>query len=181
MLAHHGLRKHFRILRITGEVAIEANPGHVAIFANLVFSDDRNVVFRLAGNDAGIATCASIEIHRHSPLLFRGECRVGVERYIRRDVTIHAHRLGKGVIFLEALESSLANEVTTFHATMLLGLRERVITIGDDTSDTTGEPHGICAANRIGIEADVFHESGNVFATVAESDGERVIGMTWSY
>ena len=95
-------------------------------------------------------------------------------------MTIHAHRLGKGIIFLEALEGSLANEVTAFHAAMLLGLSERIILIGDDASDAIGEPHGFCSANRIGIEADVFHESGNVFATVAESDGERVIGMTWS-
>ena len=181
MLAHHGLRKHFRILRITGEVAVESDPSHITIFANLVFSNDGHVVFGLAGNDASVATRAGIEIHRHSPLLFRGECRVGVERNIRRDVTIHAHRLGKGVIFLEALECSLANEVTTFHAAMFLGLRERVIPIGDDTSDTACEPHGICTANRIGIEADVFHECGNVFASVAESDGERVIGVTRSY
>ena len=181
MLAHHSLRKHFRILNITRKISIQTDPSHVTIFANLVFSDHRHVVFGLAGNDAGIATRAGIEIHRHSPLLFRGECRMGVERNIRRDVTIHAHRLGKGIVFLEALECSLANEVTTFHAAMLLGLRERVIPIGHNTSDTACEAHCFCSAHRIGVEADVFHEGGNVFASVAERNGERVIGVTGSY
>ena len=51
-------------------VAIDSNPMHGATMADLQFADDRDVVFRLAGNDTGAATGAGVEIDRHPPLLW---------------------------------------------------------------------------------------------------------------
>ena len=105
---------------------------------------------------------------------------MGVKRNIFGDVTIHPHRLGEGVVFIIALNGSLANEVAAFHAAMFLGLSQRVVAIRNFERDTAQEEHGVRRTKRIGIEADIFHESRNAFASVAEGYRERVVGMTGS-
>ena len=49
-----------------------------------------------------------------------------IERDVRRNVAIHAHRLGELGIFLVSLERALAKQVTTLHATVLLSLSKWV-------------------------------------------------------
>ena len=53
---------------------------HGAAVADLQFADDRDVVFRLAGDDAGAASGADVEVDGHSPLLRRFERRMAVKR-----------------------------------------------------------------------------------------------------
>src|SRR4029077_15011651 len=48
-------------------IAVDANPVHFAATQNLVFADDWNVVFRDAGDHAGIAAIATVEINGHTP------------------------------------------------------------------------------------------------------------------
>src|SRR5207244_3255119 len=43
---------------VAGEIAIHANPVHGATARHLLLADDGDVVFRLAGDDAGAATDA---------------------------------------------------------------------------------------------------------------------------
>ena len=180
MLAHDGLREHFGLVSIPREVAVEANPGHVAVFADLVFADDRDIVFSLAGDNAGVATRAGIEIHRHAPLFLRGQFGMGVERNIRRDVTIHAHLLGEGVVFSVAVNRSLTDEIAAFHAAMLLGLSHRVVAVRDLESHSAEEKHGVGGAERISIETNTIHQSGNALASVTERDRERVVSVAGS-
>lgn len=52
---------------------------HFAAAEDLVFADDGDVIFGLAGDDAGVATGASVEVDRHAPLLIAGERRGLVE------------------------------------------------------------------------------------------------------
>ena len=90
VLTHHRLVHHFGILRplavvlVKGlrarVVAIDPDPVHDAAMGDLQFADNRDVVFRLAGDDAGAASGAGVEIDCHAPLLGRGEWRVRVER-----------------------------------------------------------------------------------------------------
>ena len=49
------------------EISVEANPVHLAAADHFFFSDDGNVVFRLAGDRAGVATDAVVQIDRHAP------------------------------------------------------------------------------------------------------------------
>ena len=55
------------LVRRTGMVGVDTNPMHLATTRDLIFSDNRNVVFSLTGNRAGIATDAGVEIDDHSP------------------------------------------------------------------------------------------------------------------
>ena len=178
MLAHDGLREHFGFVGIPREVAVEANPSHVAVFADLVFADDWNVILCLASDNAGVATCAGVEIYRHAPLLLRGQFGMGVERNIWRDVTIHAHLLGEGVVFIVTVNRSLTNEIAAFHAAMLLGLSHRVVAVRDLESHSAEEKHGVGGAKRVGIETNTIHQRGNALASVTEGDRERVVSVT---
>src|SRR5205823_10270212 len=67
MLAHHGLVHARRILFRSAVVAVNPDPVHDAGTLHLVSAHHRNIVFRLAGDHAGRATCTSIHINRHSP------------------------------------------------------------------------------------------------------------------
>jgi len=68
---HAGHRHEMRAFRIAGivalEISVEANPMHLATALHLLFTDNRNVVFRLAGDGAAIAANAVIQIDRHAP------------------------------------------------------------------------------------------------------------------
>ena len=60
-------------------IAIDPQPVHRAAVGHLQFADDRNIVFALAGNDAGAAASADIQIDRHAPLLGRLQRRMSVK------------------------------------------------------------------------------------------------------
>src|SRR5205085_11490552 len=85
VLAHHRFVHDLGVLRILALVlvegllarviAVEPQPMHGPAVAHLEFAHDWNVVFALAGNNAGAATGADIEVYRHAPLLFGGQRR----------------------------------------------------------------------------------------------------------
>ena len=52
---------------VLGIVAIHADPVHFAAAHHLILTDDRNVVFRLAGHDTCAAAIALVQINRHAP------------------------------------------------------------------------------------------------------------------
>ena len=58
VLAEHGLVISFWIVEIALIVAIDAYPVHFPLFEHLLFADHRDVVFRLAGDNAGVAAHA---------------------------------------------------------------------------------------------------------------------------
>ena len=55
------------------EVAVEANPLHVASLEDLIAADDRDIILGLAGDRTSVAARAGIEVDRHTPLLQRWE------------------------------------------------------------------------------------------------------------
>ena len=58
VLAHHRLEIDLGVLERTAIVGIDADPVHFAAHQDLVFTNDRRVVFALATDDAGVATDA---------------------------------------------------------------------------------------------------------------------------
>src|SRR6185312_5680674 len=54
VLAHHRLEERAGIEQVAGEIGIDAEPLHVAPDLDLLFAYDGHIVFRLAGNHAGI-------------------------------------------------------------------------------------------------------------------------------
>ena len=77
----HRLHDHLWIqwLRITSlgfvrtdvglEVPVDPEPMHFPTADDLFFTDDRNVVFRLASDHAGVAAGSLVQIDRHTPLV----------------------------------------------------------------------------------------------------------------
>src|SRR5262249_31838858 len=79
LLARHGLKESFGIVerlvirrgiagfRIGFVIAVDANPVHLAAAHHLIFADHGNVVFRLASDDAGVASITTVQVDRHRP------------------------------------------------------------------------------------------------------------------
>ena len=66
--ARHGLKIDLGVAGVFAlEIAIDANPVHLARGEHLVAAHDRDVVLGLAGHDARIAADARIQVDRHAP------------------------------------------------------------------------------------------------------------------
>src|SRR5205085_5683493 len=103
--AGHGLEERASLL----VVAIDADPVHLASRDYLLLAHRRNVVLRLAGDRAGVAADAGVEVDAHRPAIaFVGPRRI--ERVLRR-VALEAADVG---------ESHRAREIAPFHARMVL-------------------------------------------------------------
>jgi hypothetical protein len=57
----------FGFVFVAFEVGIDANPVHLAAAGHLLFADNRNIVFGLAGDHAGVAADTTIQVNRHPP------------------------------------------------------------------------------------------------------------------
>ena len=47
----------------------DANPVHLAMNCDLLLADDRNIIFCLTGDGAGVAADAHIEVNHHAPFV----------------------------------------------------------------------------------------------------------------
>src|SRR5712692_8990398 len=76
--AGHRLEKRSRIVTIALVVGIHSQPVHVPASDNLLFADHRDVILRLAGDDAVVAPDTGVHVDRHTPrvwLIFVIEAR----------------------------------------------------------------------------------------------------------
>src|SRR5262249_46134378 len=69
LLAEHGHQGEWRSLRLPRHETLDPDPGHDAPARHLFLADDRDIVLRVAGSDAGTAAGAGVEIDRHPPLM----------------------------------------------------------------------------------------------------------------
>src|SRR5207249_2561651 len=68
MHAWHRLKERpFGSVFVPLEISIDPNPVHLAAARNLFLADNRNVVLRLTGNHARVATHATVQVDRHPP------------------------------------------------------------------------------------------------------------------
>ncbi len=58
----------FGVLFVPLEVTVDPQPMHFPAVGDLFFTDDRDVVFALASDDAGVAADALVQVDRHPPL-----------------------------------------------------------------------------------------------------------------
>src|ERR1051325_3590311 len=65
--AEYGLVIRGRPVEIAFVVAVDADPVHLAATRDLLLTDDRNVVLRLAGDHTGAAAGAGAQIDGHAP------------------------------------------------------------------------------------------------------------------
>src|SRR5262249_48787071 len=118
LLAWERLEVDARVLRRALEVAIDAQPLHLAAPLDLLLADDRDVVLGVAGDDARVAPRARGEIDRHAP----GVALV-LAAGIQRQVVLAVLVLALGVVLAEMRR---AHDVATLHGVMTLRRRELV-------------------------------------------------------
>ena len=106
VVIRHRLHNRLRVLFIAGEVTVHPHPVHLPAPRNLILADNRDVVFRLTGEQTGVAARAGVQIDRHAPLVLAVEPRVLVERFERR---VMNGVLGKLRLFPIVLERRLAH------------------------------------------------------------------------
>ena len=64
--------EHARVRGFAIDIAIDADPMHLAVHRHLLFADDGDVVLRLAGN---VQTPQPVQVSDRSPFPRRGRCR----------------------------------------------------------------------------------------------------------
>ena len=91
MLAGHRLEDHFGIGILPREIAIDAQPMHLAALVDLVGADNGDIVLALAGHHTGVTAGTGIQVDRHTP------CVPVVGRLLpKRFQRIMVSRVGEG-------------------------------------------------------------------------------------
>ncbi len=67
VMTRHRLMHRLGIVQLAAEVPVDAQPMHLASPADLLLAHDRHVVLRLAGNHAGVAADALVQVDGHPP------------------------------------------------------------------------------------------------------------------
>src|SRR6185295_4820407 len=95
LLAHHGDEAHVTLAvadRLL--VALDAQPHHLAAALHHLGADARNVVLGVAGDDAGAATVATVEIDRHRPTMLSVGVAALVHRHVLRTARVEFGLIG---------------------------------------------------------------------------------------
>ena len=195
------------VVFLRGEIAIHADPVHFAAAGDLILTDDRDVVLRLACDEAGVAAHAGREVDRHAPLVERvvDQCLAFavfrlVEIDIWRGVRVVALLFDVGELLLEAAfvvvridRGNLAGEGASVHRAVLLRDGDRVAFAGDGDAGAGGEVARGCVAERVGIHAAVDADEADMRGVagaaaelvvlvgalaVTERDDDRVFRLT---
>src|SRR6516165_6495228 len=187
VLADHRFHDHFRILfqmRIVlvplraGEVSVDADPVHFPASIYLIFTDDRDVVFRLAGDHASRATNASIQVDNHTPLVWSVEGRMAVQRYVRRNIRIHPDGFRKARISLEFFDGGFSDQGPTFHAVVVLRLDEPIsILLNETYRGSRREIWRVGGPQRVGVETCPLPHLSDYPTSIPERQTKRIVSM----
>src|SRR5580658_6460944 len=177
--AGHGLEERLRIVAIAFVVGVDANPVHVAADVDLLFADDGNVVLGLAGDHAVVAADTFVEIDRHAPGIFF--FFIGIWR-VEREIVGRLFFLGEVRLFFVFLERGLADQRTLGAIGRIHGLhalRGGKLVGGSGFGDlqARGDPRIGAGAKFVGVEALRGTDAASMGASVAEGDGDGVVGM----
>src|SRR5262249_20870426 len=170
--AGHRLVQHLGGVQIAGEVAVDAQPLHLAAPRHLVLPDDGDVVLGDAGRDAGVAADASVEIDRHAP-------RIAEERMLVRVEGLRArghldHLTGELRVGAELREGRAPHQGPTFHAVVILGAGERVARARLPEREAGAAVERVARPQRAGVEADVAPDAARLGPAEAERDRHAV-------
>src|SRR5262249_25162487 len=111
----------FRIVDRSTVVAVDTEPVHLAAAQHLILSDDRDVVFSLTTDNAGVAADAGVDVDRHPPFVaFVRAIRIQRDGPRRRLLAL-VHRLR---IPSELVVRYGANDRAPLHQVVVLRTRE---------------------------------------------------------
>ena len=162
-----------RILRASFIIAVDAEPVQLPAAGHFGLADHRNIVFRLACDDAGVAADAGVDVDGHAPgVTFVFEARI--KRALGFVVML---ALGEVGILAILLQSRGAHQIAPLHAVMELRAGQRILRA--EFSDLRAGPiaGSTGGANPIGIEAGAVPDLSRAGAAVAEMQGDALVGM----
>ena len=186
LLARDRLVVHGGIFRSALVVHVDAQPLHLAATHRLLLANYRDVVFRLAGHDARLASHAGVHVDGHAPLQL-GVLIVGVQRHLRTrrlDVLVRKVR-----ILDEVFERRLANNVAVLQrlgALRQIGIIDVLEALRMSEAEALtnlldvdrGEPGSIAATNFVAAETHIGSDVSGLGASIAEVHGYGVVGMS---
>src|SRR6185312_11585418 len=181
--ARDRLEVRFGIIAVALVVGIHAEPVHVAAMIDLLFSDNRDVVLRLAGNDTVVAAHAGVEINRHAPRVIFAAVLLFVswiERQLRRRLFFIEVR-----VLAVLLESRGAHDgpghIARVHG--LIALRgSQDIGSADLVYLCAGrEPRGRTRAKRIYVKPSASTCAARPLAAIAQEYSDGVVRMPGLY
>src|SRR5262249_54928311 len=147
LAVHAGHRHEGRAGRcgVAGEVRVDAEPVHLAAAEHLVPPHGRDVVLRLAGDDARLAVDAGGEVDRHPPaealgLPLRVEALARFER-------------GGGLLRAAAIRGPVdrPHDVAPLHAVVAVRARETVPLAGPPDLDADPGPERVRGTDRVAV------------------------------
>ena len=157
------------------KIIIHANPVHLTAPRHLLPADDRNIIFRLAGDGTHVATNTSAKVDYHAPgMAFVFDRRI--QRLPRRGRRPFSFTDGPGIL-LKVRESSVANEAAAFHALMLLRGRQQLFSICLYNLQAGPAPRCIRSAQGICIKSDVVTGAPRAFSSVTQMHRNAIIPL----
>ena len=157
--AGNGLLDHFGIVLIARVVAIHADPVHFAAAQHLIFADHRSVVFRHAGDHAGVAAGAGRQVDRHAPLVALVVGELGIDGVDFGNFRHLLDELGVLLVFLDGDFAGQRTAVLVVAGAALLRGRQRLALAGRRERKARREVEAVAGADQIGVEADVFADA----------------------
>src|SRR6185437_11234880 len=167
---------HGRAVDVAAVVSVHSQPLHDAAAADLIFPHYRNIVFRLAGDDARAATGAGIQIDGHAPRVTLAVIPLGIHgQSARRNFGSFVHTLGvfhiladvafvnnmaariEHVLVLLSSEDILAGDLVRFHADVL--------------------PHRLRGAETVGVKAEARAGAAGLRAAVTQVQRDAAVGV----
>src|SRR5207245_7118576 len=113
--AGHWLEIGLGIIAIALVISVHAQPVHMPAFVDLLLADYRNIIFRLAGDDAVVAADARIQVNRHAP-------RIRLRLVVVRRVHTFGRRFLAEIGFFLVLLKRLREDDRTFLVAHVHGL-----------------------------------------------------------
>src|SRR5262245_1073706 len=206
MLTHHRLEIDLRVGGPAAEVGVDPQPVHDAPPDDHLLADVRRVVFRLARDDAGVATGAGVHVNRHAPGVERSLPAVDGFRFfvipVRVDRQLFARRVRAVMqnmrILLVFFERRRADDVAPdqvvalrdkgadidaarVNVEMLLCRGQLVfaISLNNLNINISGSDEGrVDAADRVSVEAEAVADAARAVAPVTQKDRHRIVGMS---
>ena len=166
-----------RTLRVVdvfaAKICVNAHPLHHAPAPDLFFADDRDVIFRLTGEDAGIAADARIKVNRHSPFV-----AVVFKRRIHRSVVFVVLAFFARFDFrLQIINLENAQQVAPFHIEMSLSRRDGHLFAGF-RDVARAEIHRVGFNDIVSVITQIRSDSSGSASPVTEINGNHVVRLT---
>src|SRR6202035_3518205 len=177
------------VVKAAGDVAVDAQPVHLALLQHLLLADRRDVVLRLAGDDAGAAAGTDVQVDRHRPLVAlvlvgRVEARrlrlfplgLGVDEVgigLPLGEGAGAHRLADGGLAGGGRDLLLA----ALQQVVVLGAGEGEGVAGLADAGARQQPEVRRGAQRVGVGAVAGGDAAGAAAPVAQVQGGAAVGV----